>query len=582
MRKFNFILLLFLLLGSVAQAQWTTITNGGTYYDNNGNAVQAHGGNFLFYNGRWYMVGEDRTSQWQPDVNMYSSTDLKTWRFENKIIKNGVTHPDLGTNRFIERPKLLRCPSTGQFVVWCHWEQGNYGASEVAVFKSSTINGNYTFHWSGRPMGIASRDCNVFVDSDGTAYFISTTSENTDLGLFRLSTDYLSVVSHTVLFDNQYREAPAIVKIGSRYYMISSGLTGWDPNQAKLSTSTSLTSGWSALTNVGPSTAYDTQAATILTIQGTSGTVYLYVGDRWQDPGLPESKTIMFPVTFSGTSMDFTYRDKFDINFSTGQTRVPTGGGAFSNLLVQLKNRATGMVADGWGRTTAGEACAQQLGSSTHVNTRWRLVDAGSAYGSFYYIQNYGTGMRLDGYGRTSNGSDVAQQVGTSTAVNSQWIIEPYVYGYVRLRNRGTGLSLDGMGRTTAGSALGQYSSGGNNAQWTLPAAAASANATIGNDLSEEGNQGVIASEEVIPLTENEISIYPSLLSSGEELNVEGLEGTSTIIFMDVNGKVVKEQKVNETGNAKISISLSPGIYFVKIATSKNQKHATKKIIVNK
>jgi hypothetical protein len=129
---------------------------------------------------------------------------------------------------------------------------------------------------------------------------------------------------------------------------------------------------------------------------------------------------------------------------------------------------------------------------------------------------------------------------------------------------------------------LGQYSSGGNNAQWTLPAAAASANATIGNDLSEEGNQGVIASEEVIPLTENEISIYPSLLSSGEELNVEGLEGTSTIIFMDVNGKVVKEQKVNETGNAKISISLSPGIYFVKIATSKNQKHATKKIIVNK
>ena len=306
---------------STRPSEWLTIKNGALWKDEDGNPVQAHGAGFLQVGDKWYMIGEDRSDQWHPDVNMYSSTDLIHWKFENKIIKNGSTHPELGTSRFIERPKLLRCPKTGQFVVWCHWESGNYGASEVAVFYSDTINGDYKFHWAGRPLGVKSRDCNVFVDNDGTAYFISTTSENTDLGLFRLSDDYLSAVEHTVLFPKGYREAPAIVRLGDTYFMISSALTGWDPNQGKISYSKSLTSGWSGLANVGNGITFDTQAASILTIQGSKETSYLYVGDRWQDPGLPESKTIIFPISFSGNNCIFKYSQQFDIDFSTGKLR---------------------------------------------------------------------------------------------------------------------------------------------------------------------------------------------------------------------------------------------------------------------
>ena len=302
-------------------SEWVTIKNGALWKDENGNSVQAHGAGFLQVGDTWYMIGEDRTNQWNPDVNMYSSKDLVNWKFERKIIKNGVTHPDLGTSRFIERPKLLRCPKTGQFVVWCHWESGNYGASEVAVFYSDTINGDYKFHWSGRPLGIKSRDCNIFADDDGTAYFISTTSENTDLGLFRLSDDYLSVVEHTVLFPKGYREAPAIVRLNDTYFMISSALTGWDPNQGKIAYSKSLTSGWSTLSNVGNGITFDTQAASILTLKGSEKTTYVYVGDRWQDPGLAESKTIMFPISFDGNTCTFNYTQQFDMDLATGQTR---------------------------------------------------------------------------------------------------------------------------------------------------------------------------------------------------------------------------------------------------------------------
>lgn len=299
-------------------SEWVTVKNGALYKDDRGEWVQAHGAGFIYVGDTWYMIGEDRSRTWNPDVNMYSSKNLVDWKYEGKII-DGSTHSALADgSRFIERPKIMYCKHTGQYVIWCHWEQGNYGASEAAVFYSDNITGPYKFHWAGRPLGIKSRDCNVFVDEDGTAYFISTTNENRDLGLFKLSEDYLDAVEHTALFKGQGREAPAIVKAEGKYFMLSSACSGWDPNQCKVAWSNSLESGWSGLSNIGNGIAFDTQAASILTINGTNGTSYLYVGDRWQDPNLAESKTIVFPIAFSGNSCVFKYRQKFDINLKEG------------------------------------------------------------------------------------------------------------------------------------------------------------------------------------------------------------------------------------------------------------------------
>lgn len=306
-------------------SEWVTIQNGLLWKTNTGATVQAHAPGFVRVGDIWYMCGEDRANWWNPDVNLYSSTDLVNWKFEKKIIQNKVTTPELGSSRMIERPKLLYNEKTGKYVVWCHYEASNYGASEAACFECDSVNGAYTYVWSGRPMGVKSRDCNVFQDNDGTAYFVSTTEENRHLGLFRLSDDYHEAVAHTQLFAWQSREAPAIVRIGARYFMFNSACSGWDPNQCKMSYTNDLTSGWTSLANVGNPIAYDTQAAAILEVKGTKTTTYLYVGDRWQDPGLPETKTIIFPISFNGTSCNFKYHERFDINFVTGEWReTPT------------------------------------------------------------------------------------------------------------------------------------------------------------------------------------------------------------------------------------------------------------------
>lgn len=307
-------------------SEWITIQNGNKWLLEDGKtSVQAHAPGFVRVGDIWYMCGEDRSAYWNPDVNLYSSIDLVHWKFEKKIIKNGVTTAELGKSRFIERPKLLYNANTDKYVVWCHYEQSNYGASEAACFECDRVNGDYQVVWTGRPLDVKSRDCNVFQDVDGKAYFVSTTNENKDLGLFTLSDDYHHAIEHTAFFKGNGREAPAMVRVGSKYFMLNSACSGWEPNQCKMAYSRRLKSGWSSLVNVGNDIAYDTQAAAILTIKGTKTTTYLYVGDRWKDPELPDTKTIIFPLTFDGSACKFHYCERFDINFVTGEWReTPT------------------------------------------------------------------------------------------------------------------------------------------------------------------------------------------------------------------------------------------------------------------
>lgn len=349
---------------------WITIKNGALWKDDRGKTVQAHGAGFLLIGDTWYMIGEDReTSKWQPDINMYSSKNFIDWKFERKVVANGMhsfTYTDgsvgsLGSNRMIERPKLLYCENTGQYIIWCHWESSNYGASEAAVFYSDNIIGPYKMHWAGRPIGVKSRDCNVFQDSNGKAYFVSTTNENQDLGVFELSDDYLNAIKHTRILIGQRREAPAIVRIANRYHMLSSACTGWDPNQCQYHHSTSMTSGWSGATNLNNKYSYDTQAASILTI----GSTYLYVGDRWQDPDLAESKTIIFPIQFGSTSCTFNYSQQFDLNLVTGEIRA-------TDTSEERVARTNWKVIDYSSQQTGNEASMAIDGNTGSIwHTRW-------------------------------------------------------------------------------------------------------------------------------------------------------------------------------------------------------------------
>jgi hypothetical protein len=178
---------------NVAAAAPVSVLNGTQFTTTTGALIQAHGGGVIKVGPYYYWFGENRN----PNstffaVSCYRSTDLKNWEFRNNVLTANSAAELNPAN--IERPKVVYNANTGRYVMWMHWENGvNYGEARAAVASSATVDGNYTYHGSFRPLantgvvdhgkpGYMSRDCTLFVDSDGTGYFISAANENADLG----------------------------------------------------------------------------------------------------------------------------------------------------------------------------------------------------------------------------------------------------------------------------------------------------------------------------------------------------------------------------------------------------------------
>lgn len=290
----------------------TALMNGALWTDTSGQPIHAHGGGMLKDGGYTYWFGEDRRGHRR--VSCYRSANLIDWEFrgdaltlhspfrplETRTDPRLITDPDTGRGANIERPKVIRNPRTGQYVMWMHWENGkDYADARCAVATCDTADGEYVYRGSFNPVGHMSRDCTLFVDDDGTAYFISAARDNADLNIYRLSEDYLAIDEHVkTLWPGQYREAPAMMKRGGVYFLVTSGCTGWLPNQGKYAFADSITGRWSPLYDLGGPTTFDTQPTYILPVQGKEATSWLYIGDRWDPTDYHRSSYAALPLTF--------------------------------------------------------------------------------------------------------------------------------------------------------------------------------------------------------------------------------------------------------------------------------------------
>lgn len=298
-----------------------SIIPGGSWTDNSGNSLQAHGAGLIKVGSTYYWFGEDRTQNNSAfaNINCYASTDLVHWTFRNHVLTL-QSSGDLGPNRVVERPKVIYNASTQTFVMYLHIDNSSYGEAKVGVATSSSVDGGYTYRGSYNPQGNQSRDMTVFEDSDGSAYLIYSTNSNNDLKIDKLSSDYLSDSSTIKTFSGVRWEAAGMFKANGRYYLVTSSPTGWAPNPNMYTSATSLTGSWAATASLAPSSpnTYDSQDAYILPVAGTSTTTYIYMGDRWDSTALGNSRYIWLPLSFSGTAISLSYHDTWNINVTTG------------------------------------------------------------------------------------------------------------------------------------------------------------------------------------------------------------------------------------------------------------------------
>ncbi len=284
------------------------LKNGEKWFDTEGNILHAHGGYILFQDGVYYWYGENRLNNIY--VSCYASTDLVHWEFRNHIlttesaVQGTRVRADLslknekGGKVNLERPKVIYNKKTKKYVLWIHYENGiNYHCASAAVATCDTPDGDFVYHGSFRPYGYMSRDCTLFQDEDGSAYFISAARENADIHIYKLQEDYLNIARLVNrLWQGEYREAPAVMKKDGVYYMMTSFCTGWAPNQGKYAYADSIEGEWSMLYMIGDKTTYRSQPAFILPVAGEKEVQYLYVGDRWGGEAYHESSYIFLPL----------------------------------------------------------------------------------------------------------------------------------------------------------------------------------------------------------------------------------------------------------------------------------------------
>lgn len=358
-----FLLLDFFLLtslwGQINVAHQKGIVSGEVWKDTDGNVINAHGGGILFNNGKYYWFGEHRPSSGftaQVGVTCYSSTDLRNWKYEGVALAvSDEAGSDIEKGCIIERPKVIYNQKTGKYVMWFHLElKGRgYGPSRAGVAVSDTPAGPYRFIRSGRvnpgvyPLnmtqeeqkltwnpkdyewwtpewreavnkgmfvkrdlegdGQMSRDMTLFVDDDGTAYHIYSSEENLTLHIAELADDYLSHTGKYIrIFPGGHNEAPAIFKKDGTYWMIASGCTGWEPNEARLMTASSILGEWSQLPNpcVGKDAkiTFGGQSTYILPLKDGG---YMFMADVWRPKSLSDSRYIWLPVRFNGKGIPF-------------------------------------------------------------------------------------------------------------------------------------------------------------------------------------------------------------------------------------------------------------------------------------
>lgn len=161
------------------------------------------------------------------------------------------------------------------------------------------------------------RDMTLFVDDDGKAYHIYASEENSTMHISQLTNDYLSHAGkYSRVFVSEFREAPAILKRNGKYYLVTSGCTGWNPNAAGYAVANSILGEWGKIGNpcVGPGSdsTFNSQGTYILPVQGKKD-AYIFMADRWNATNAIDGRYIWLPITFNNDKLKINWEEVWNL-----------------------------------------------------------------------------------------------------------------------------------------------------------------------------------------------------------------------------------------------------------------------------
>ena len=261
------------------------VYNGIPWFDDQGHIVNAHGACIVEDGGRYYLFGEYKSDKSNafPGFSCYSSDDLVNWKFERIVLpvqSDGILGPD----RVGERVKVMKCPSTGEYVMYMHADDLGYMDPYIGYATCSTINGEYKLQgpllYEGKP--VKRWDMGTFQDTDGKGYLLIHHGP-----VYRLSDDYCSVEAEAAYIKDS-GESPAMFKKNGMYYMLYSNLTSWEKNDNFYFTAPNIEGPWTKQGLFCPEgkLTYNSQSTFVFPLKRGNDTIPMFMGDRWSSSGL--------------------------------------------------------------------------------------------------------------------------------------------------------------------------------------------------------------------------------------------------------------------------------------------------------
>ncbi len=332
------------------------LDDSGRHINAHGGGIMKYGDTYYWFGEH----KADTTSSAMIGVMCYASEDLVNWR--NLGVALSVSDEkgaDIERGCILERPKVIYNKVTGNFCMWFHLElKGKgYSAARYGVAVSDRPEGPYKFLYSQRAnpgtypvvpsadgKGIApigkhemavidtlnldnfkewwtptwreaiakglflkrdfatgqmARDMTLYVDDDGKAYHIFSSEDNLTMHIAELTNDYLHHTGrYTRMAPGGQNEAPAIFKKDGTYWMITSGCTGWEPNEARMFSAPSIWGPWTQHPNPcrGPKQeiTFGGQSTFILPV----GDQFVFMADIWRPRHPSDARYIWLPIEF--------------------------------------------------------------------------------------------------------------------------------------------------------------------------------------------------------------------------------------------------------------------------------------------
>jgi len=282
-------------------------------FDVDGNALDAHDGTSVLFDGTYYLYGTSYACGYQYTRNatfcgfkVYRSPDLTHW------IDEGFAVPP-GNCGYCFRPHVVFNASTKKYVLWAD------GGGVYLVYSSDTPLGPFVRGPDPKLAVGGAVDESLFVDDDGAGYLIHNTTEvaaglTADMVVERLTPDYMTTTGANVRLGLGDVEAFAVFKHAGVYHALMSdpscaycsGATGEMTSQSMMGP---WTGAWFDPNGVHQSGRSEPrmrarivnadncggQPLAVLPVPVADGsTRYLFVSDRWNDRAPNESLANFF------------------------------------------------------------------------------------------------------------------------------------------------------------------------------------------------------------------------------------------------------------------------------------------------